>query len=70
VNAADYMVWRKGLGTIYGQSDFEVWRTHFGQSATGGTGISISIVVPEPAALLLTLAASLSLATLRRRRSS
>ena len=26
VDAADYVVWRKGLGTIYTQDDYNVWR--------------------------------------------
>ena len=26
VDAADYIVWRKGLGTIYTQNDYNVWR--------------------------------------------
>jgi uncharacterized protein YjbI with pentapeptide repeats len=35
VDAADYVVWRNGLGTTYTQSDYNVWRSHFGQSAVG-----------------------------------
>jgi hypothetical protein len=50
VNAADYVVWRKGLGTIYTQNDFNVWRNNFG--ATSGSGafseFESSLVVPEP----------------------
>ena len=30
VDAADYVVWRKGLGTTYTQNDYNVWRAHFG----------------------------------------
>ena len=26
VDAADYVVWRKGLGTTYTQADYDVWR--------------------------------------------
>jgi hypothetical protein len=50
VGAADYVVWRKGLGTIYTQNDYNVWRTHFGQTAGSGSGASGS--VPEPATLV------------------
>src|SRR5262249_15044183 len=32
VDAADYVVWRKGLGTTYTQSDYDTWRSHFGQT--------------------------------------
>ena len=31
VDAADYVAWRKGLGTLYTQNDYNVWRAHFGQ---------------------------------------
>jgi hypothetical protein len=46
VDAADYVVWRDGLGTIYAQSDYDEWRANFGQ--TGGRGLSMSRAVPEP----------------------
>jgi hypothetical protein len=46
VDAADYVVWRDGLGTIYAQSDYDEWRANFGQ--TGGRGMSMSRAVPEP----------------------
>jgi hypothetical protein len=36
VDAADYVAWRKGLGTDYTHDDYEVWRAHFG---TGSSGI-------------------------------
>jgi len=32
VDAADYVEWRKGLGTTYSQADYQVVRSHFGQS--------------------------------------
>ena len=38
VDAADYAVWRKGLGTTYSQSDYDVWRANFGQTAASGSG--------------------------------
>ena len=57
VDAADYVVWRNGLGTIYTQNDYDVWRAHFGQMAGSGSGVSANAAVPEPATLvLLTLA--------------
>ena len=59
VDAADYVVWRKGLGTTYTQNDYNVWRTHFGQSAGSSAGASTNATVPEPATLvLLTLTAA------------
>jgi hypothetical protein len=36
VDATDYVVWRKGLGTTYIQNDYDVWRAHFGQTAGSG----------------------------------
>ncbi len=47
VDAADYVVWRKGLGTTYTPADYETWRIHFGQAFA--TGASLSAAVPEPA---------------------
>jgi hypothetical protein len=68
VNAADYVVWRKGLGTTYTQSDFYLWRSQFGEmipGAGGGAGGSAGVdssgngAVPEPAGLVLLLAGSI-----------
>jgi hypothetical protein len=50
VDAADYVVWRKGLGTTYTQSDFDVWRAHFGQNAGSGAA-GLNTAVPEPTSL-------------------
>jgi hypothetical protein len=65
VDAADYVVWRHGLGTTYTQADYDVWRAHFGQSAGSGAagyplGASpapLSAEVPEPAVVLIILTA-------------
>jgi hypothetical protein len=60
VDAADYVVWREGLGTTYSQADYDVWRAHFG--ATAGSGaigypLSASVnplpAVPEPTSAML-----------------
>jgi hypothetical protein len=68
VDAADYVVWRKGLGTTYDQNDYGVWRSHFGTSLDSGSGSVIpsaeplSAAVPEPAdALLLLIGATVLL---------
>jgi hypothetical protein len=53
VDAADYVVWRKGLGTLFTQSDYSVWRAHFGQTVGSGAGASAIAAVPEPATLML-----------------
>lgn len=51
VDAADYAVWRKGLGTIYQPDDYNTWRAHFGQTASAPAASLAA--VPEPAAWLL-----------------
>ena len=62
VDAADYVVWRKGA---YTQADYQVWRAHFGQTAFSGTAIpsagSLSAAVPEPPTVLLFLAGILAM---------
>jgi hypothetical protein len=72
VDAADYVVWRKGLGTTYTQSDFDVWRANFGRAVPGaGAGAGVgdsgdaSTAVPEPSAILLAILGLL--AALRQR---
>jgi len=58
VDAADYIVWRKGLGTAFSQNNYQVWRAHFGQA--GGSGLTSDVAVPEPTcASLLVLAAAM-----------
>jgi hypothetical protein len=54
VDGADYVVWRKGLGTTYTQSDYYVWRAQFGQLIPGsGSSLDPHAAVPEPAAVVL-----------------
>jgi hypothetical protein len=40
VDAADYVVWRNGLGSTYTQTHYNVWRANFGRSAGSGSSIS------------------------------
>jgi hypothetical protein len=54
VDAADYTVWRDGLGTTFTQADYAVWANNYGANATA-TAASSS--VPEPTALAVALAA-------------
>jgi uncharacterized protein YjbI with pentapeptide repeats len=66
VDAADYTVWRNGLGTTYTPADYGLWRSHFGQTADSGAagyplGASAALLsptVPEPAALVLLMFAA------------
>jgi hypothetical protein len=52
VDAADYAVWRKGLGTIYTTAAFDIWRSNFGKTAGNGSGSAAGAFnqsIPEPA---------------------
>jgi hypothetical protein len=57
VDAADYVVWRNGLGSIYTQSDYDAWRANFGLTADDVAALpsaeSLSRAVPGPANLTL-----------------
>jgi glucose/arabinose dehydrogenase len=53
VDAADYIVWRNGLGTTHTPDGFNVWRSHFGQTASSGSAASMNAAVPEPTTLML-----------------
>jgi PEP-CTERM motif len=56
VDVADFGVWRKGLGTIYTQADYDLWRANFGQTRATAAGASLGVSgVPEPAAIVLLL---------------
>jgi hypothetical protein len=69
VDAADYVVWRKSLGSA---SDFELWRGNFGATG-GGTGANAANAssgsapssVPEPPALPLIAALAFGLLFMR-----
>jgi hypothetical protein len=72
VNAADYVQWRKRLGTIYTQDDYSIWRTHFGLSfgdaaSAGATG-SASAAIPEPTSLIPFAISAVGIASSSRRR--
>jgi sugar lactone lactonase YvrE len=59
IDAADYVVWRKGLGTKYTPDDYTIWRARFGETA--GSGSLFRAPVPEPAnALFLVLGTAVS----------
>jgi hypothetical protein len=52
VDAADYTVWRDGLGTTYTPEDYDLWKANFGAGAGSG---SLAVSVPEPSTLLFCL---------------
>jgi hypothetical protein len=65
VDAADYVVWRNGLGTTFTQADYDVWRANFGRTA--GSGTSAATGVPEPMTFPLAFFALLAGFCARRR---
>jgi autotransporter-associated beta strand protein len=69
VDAADYVVWNKGLGTTYTSGDYDVWRANFGRSAGSGSGSSFSgaTSIPEPATIAL-VGTALAMLHFRQRR--
>lgn len=80
VEAADYPIWRKNLGSTtplpndpiggtIGPAQYDQWRSHFGDTAGNGRPLQASAVVPEPATLsLCSFAALAGLLRLSRRR--
>lgn len=55
VDAADYAVWRDGLGTTYTAADYTTWKNNYGATNVNIVGSATS--VPEPAmAMLLVIA--------------
>lgn len=53
VEAADYVAWRKGLGSTYQAGDYATWAANFGKISPGsGAGVDLA-AVPEPGAMLL-----------------
>jgi hypothetical protein len=61
VDAADYTVWRDGMGTKYNDDDYNTWVDHFGETASGGSAAANSpganAAVPEPSSICLLLLA-------------
>jgi Laminin B (Domain IV) len=51
VDAADYTVFRDKLGSVYTQTDYDIWRAHFGEH--NGSGANTGILVPESTSWLL-----------------
>jgi hypothetical protein len=76
-DAADYVVWRKTLGSttelfadadgdlVVGQGDFAIWRANFGDMVMPGGGVGSS--VPEPGTMLLLVIGVASLLASRSR---
>jgi hypothetical protein len=70
IDATDYVVWRKGLGTNYTQDDYNLWRSNFGKSGASGLGASANTAVPEPGTGLMLFLGVLAMIFRRRTRVS
>jgi hypothetical protein len=69
VDAADYVVWHKGLGTTYIQAHYDIWRADFGQTSGSGAGANASASVLEPATIMLFIVAAAGVSARRRWRA-
>jgi hypothetical protein len=81
VNAADYVIWRKKLGTTFQlpnevsgvtpgsvtQEDYTAWRARFGNTSGAGSGATVS-AVPEPSTFASVLMAIASFCAIGFRR--
>jgi hypothetical protein len=65
VDAADYVVWRNGLGTSYDPADYDEWRANFGASAAASAVAVAS--APEPASAITLTTALIAIVFVRRR---
>jgi hypothetical protein len=69
VDAADYVVWRKGeIPPSHAGETYDDFRAHFGEGF-GGAGVSVGGSVPEPASFVLLGLALGGAMTVRRHRS-
>lgn len=66
VDTADYTKWRDGLGSLYTESDYTMWKTNFGRQSGAGA----LATVPEPHSLTVLAAFVVSGLLLHRRQSS
>lgn len=64
VDAADYTVWRDGLGSTHTPEQYDIWKSHFGQSAQGGASAIEATLAPAPTSSVL---AYIGIATLLAR---
>ncbi len=68
VDAADYVVWKAGLGGTFSQADYNTWRANFGAAAGGGAAVpslTSLAAVPEPTFAVLFVMATYG-ATIQR----
>jgi hypothetical protein len=78
IDAADYVVWRKNVGTTMlpnrgpglsgavGQADYDFWRSRFGATSGSATGLAGAATVPEPCSWATMMFAILGLVPMAR----
>jgi hypothetical protein len=62
VDASDFILWRRGLGTMYTEAQYNAWRANFGRARAGEGSAgsqSLGVGIPEPAGGILLLSAML-----------
>jgi T5SS/PEP-CTERM-associated repeat protein/autotransporter-associated beta strand protein len=69
VDAADYVVWRKEILPPNAPTDYNTWRQHFAESASGSSGNSDTPSIPEPPLFMSAVVALILLLIKPRRRS-
>jgi hypothetical protein len=62
VDAADYVDWRRGLGTTYTQDHYNIWRANFGRTLAATVSGTASDTVPEPSSIASLLLAAVCFA--------
>lgn len=65
VDAADYTVWRDGLGTTYTAAQYTIWKNNYGATAMS---YAAGAAVPEPGSIITLLVGALATAFARTRR--
>jgi hypothetical protein len=69
VDAADYVVWRKGISVAPTQENYYTWRANFGQTAGSGSIAAANATVPEPRTLVMLIVAAAAVSTRPRWRT-
>ncbi len=60
VDAADYTIWRDGLGTTYTQADYQLWVNNYGMTLPASSSAS---AIPEPTGVAMVSLALILFAT-------
>jgi hypothetical protein len=60
VDAADYVVWRKGAAVPNTPQNYDLWRTNFARTGGAGAAVSAIVNVPEPSGIVLVIGTMLA----------